>query len=143
MKPTGKGLTTPRAYAKAVKRRQKAKKLLDGIERDIPVLTTVAAMEVGRAGKVLNAGLGYTFGRALAREAAMKRHKISLKTLAEISGRPKVAELVVRRLIVTDPKFAAKIKAWGEKGPKMNKRQREAFVKDNRYRDIENIDYGK
>ena len=136
------GLVTPRKYEQIIERRQTAKSLLRGVEKDITVATTVGAMAIPSGNKAVLGGFGFFFGKTLSRMAAEKGHKISLKTLAEISGRPKLAEKILRgsTLGILDPAFARLIRAWGENGPRMNAKERVNFVKDNQRKTLGQMD---
>jgi len=141
MKTKG-GLVTPKKYIKTVKRRQVAKSLLKGVERDIKATTVLTGYVL--AGKFGRAPTGVLVGWYVAleieRAAKKKGTKLDFKTVAEISGRPKLAHKVADRLALKDERIERLIRAWGRNGPKMNARERELFVSENRKNILDSVD---
>jgi len=125
-------IVTPRAYSKAVGRRHGRRLLLKNIEQDASKTTTAFGVGFGTARGTPFQGMaaGWAVGIGLAHFARERGIKLSKKTIAEISGRPKLAEVVAKKFERTDPKFAKQIRYWGEIGKKMNKQQREAYTKN-------------
>ena len=80
--------------------------------------------------KIANYGAaGMITGSVLGMYAADKRRELSIRTLAEVSGRPLLATKVAQKIAYDEKnyKLADALLDWGNNGPRMNKTQRGFF----------------
>jgi hypothetical protein len=109
--------------------------LLKGVEKDTPMVATVLGT-LHKEHPVLGAAVGLYLGKGIARDANRKSHAINLSIISEVSGRPKLAKMLVSELKLhsfrKNPLLYSQLLRWGEHGPKMSKYQREQFVLKNK-----------
>lgn len=80
----------------------------------------------GPVGGLIGLGAGIAAVPAILRFAKKKHEKISVGMIAELSGRPRLAEKILPQF--RDPAFQSLIIQFAKNGKKMNKREREKFV---------------
>ena len=124
------GLITPRKYSRIVSRREKTKSLLKHTKKYSGAIGTLAGAGVGsHYGKTVSgAAFGFVLGGEIARYAEKKGYKLSLRTISELSGRPKLANSVMYKFR-NDPYLTSIIERWAKEGKRMAKSERDQFVK--------------